>query len=276
MFQSPLGETPCSGLLEEGKPEEGEDVSIPTRGNTLFRHWRWDAAQRARPGFNPHSGKHPVPGDCEAGIARCLWEGFNPHSGKHPVPGTCLSIACVGFPVSFNPHSGKHPVPGCSVPSDLDSELEFQSPRGETPCSGLTSSGSKSQTPGAGRSQRSFNPHSGKHPVPGNRMMETNKHGEFVFQSPLGETPCSGLVGFALVSGMAHVSIPTRGNILFRGPVAPRPSPARSPSFNPHSGKHPGPRVRGVGDLSHPPRVSIPTRGNTLFRGSPDLRGEVF
>ncbi len=164
-------------------------VSIPTRGNTLFRGHSHTCLQK---------NKYPR---------------FNPHSGKHPVPGDAIALDSERRKRGFNPHSGKHPVPGSRIPSPRgDGCAEFQSPLGETPCSGGTTSPAKlvgahvvsiptrgntlfrARLPPTrrGTSRLSFNPHSGKHPVPGVFFIRDILIPILLFQSPLGETPCSG------------------------------------------------------------------------------------
>ncbi len=239
-------------------------VSIPTRGNTLFRVWRPVLAPDPAPGVSIHTRGNTLfrAGLSGKGRWRLSWR-FNPHSGKHPGPGW-----------DDNGTGYRRPV-------------FFQSPLGETPWSG----------PSRGR-----NP-SRKRP--------------WRFQSPLGETPWSGVEGDRPAGRWSgDVSIPTRGNTLVRvtprspplkapgsrfnphsgkhpgpGPEARANSPLRSGGFNPHSGKHPGPgrafasamaktlqfqsplgETQWSGGSKAPEgcpvmaRVSIPTRGNTLVR----------
>ncbi len=136
----------------------------------------------------------------------------------------------------FNPHSGKHPVPGLPRVGGEDDLRRFQSPLGEAPCSGsaairnlraqqgVVSIPTRGSTlfrdePPLGEGVRSpfcFNPHSGKHPVPGHpRPLQRQR-------------PRS-------------VSIPTRGSTLFRVTGVTNRINVVSPGFNPHSGKHPVP-----------------------------------
>ncbi len=138
-FQSPRGETPCSGLdLGKSTGMSKSHIFQSPRGETPWSGTPTTGSSPTRPtGFNPHSGKHPGPGAQGkldgGGIgavsiptrgntlvraarrlpSRCFPSTcFNPHSGKHPVPGR-RRLQGQRYPhCGFNPHSGKHPVPG--------------------------------------------------------------------------------------------------------------------------------------------------------------------
>ncbi len=167
---------------------EPQPVSIPTRGNTLFR-----AHVVPIPSFDPVKFQSPL------GETPCSWPallgaavGARRYVSIPTRGNTLVRVGQGGGP-------GSLPQGGVSIPTrgntlvrvrrNMDPEAnlaEFQSPRGETLCSGLPGldaprgrgqgfnpHSGKHSVPGARRkigenpSLMGFNPHSGKHPVPG-------------------------------------------------------------------------------------------------------------
>ncbi len=191
--------------------DEGLQVSIPTRGNTLFRgSSRFDSLPTQAAVSIPTRGN-------------TLFRGV-------PVGGTASGTPSFQSPLGETPCSGSFGHVHQITPSEM-----FQSPLGETPCSG------KNVINPTVTSRKQFQSPLGETPCSGHLATVKLYQVTAEFQSPLGETPCSGRRGDRLHrTPPPRVSIPTRGNTLFRDTTV---APGRS-------------------------RVSIPTRGNTLFRGA--------
>ncbi len=188
-------------------------VSIPTRGNTLFRLHTWQADKAGGSWFQSPLGETPCSGSGSGtGSSSPVVRGFNPHSGKHPVPAGRFNASCgagrrVSIPTRGNTlfrARGKGARPGggdkVSIPTRGNTLFRgyrvsyrwfactwFQSPLGETPCSGHC---------GAvqwWRARREVSI-----PTRGNTLFRASRpcapatRAPRSFQSPLGETPCSG------------------------------------------------------------------------------------
>ncbi len=218
-FQSPRGETPCSG---------------PSRSLTKAAASRWfqsplgeipcsgarkaaDKAERALAAFQSPLGETPWSGfDVRCYIEERLEE-FQSPRGETPWSGEHLDTVFYAPDSSFNPHAGKHPGPGQHGVRGRFQESPVSIPtRGNTLVRGKAGG---MVLPGAGV-----------------------RPGRVVFQSPRGETPWSGSTGGCLPSGAGGgVSIPTRGNTLFRAQPPAWGKRFWRRCFNPHAGKHPGP-----------------------------------
>ncbi len=180
LFQSPLGETPWSG--GPGRAHQGTrgGVSIPTRGNTLVR--------------NPEYATRPTRGNT---LVR--------------VPSWCLGL-WVGLMVSIPTRGntlfragGARALPrvasGVSIPTRGNTlfrdDVAFYD---EAPA------------------VVGFNPHSGKHPVPGYLLLEDDSYILLEVSIPTrGNTLVRAPRQRGGVPGRGRVSIPTRGNTLVRG-----------------------------------------------------------
>ncbi len=148
-FQSPRGETPCSGRHRPrasrggGLPFQSPLGETPCSGGEN-RAWGSSCAQC----FNPHSGKHPVPGKECKGISGPRGHAltarvkggkvlFQSPLGETPCSGTLTQSLRARLNRSFQSPLGETPCSGTAFPLNRPIVLSvFQSPLGETPCSG--------------------------------------------------------------------------------------------------------------------------------------------
>ncbi len=163
--------------------------------------------------FNPHSGKYPVPGGLARGVPPCHRQAVSiPTRGNTLVRNAARSQGKLAAALFQSP-LGQTP---CSWQFQEDATdsfllLEFQSPPGETPWSGLQ------KDVAALQKSKAFQSPLGEIPCSGVDLVQLHHATGLEFQSPLGEIPCSGVVAGLNKDEGLQVSIPTRGNTLFRG-----------------------------------------------------------